>query len=325
MHGSSPDVNDTLEYRAAAEIARLLPTGLVLIFCVLFIYVLSDPDLIPAGTIFGLVLCLVAGFAVIGVALWTRSSPGKPLFALTPAGIRYRVPLVKEVLIPWREVQGVDTIDVHTATWSMNWHTRVPRRIPLTFRNVTVILVSRQFYDTHLHIKSFFLRGPGWNANFLPKGDLMQVAFHHELLSVDPQALRLAVETRWLAFRNDPPPPRTSVPSIGAVGAIDPPARSARGGKTFVMGDDPRAITRWEATKIALPLIGIIAVLTNMAALWNMPGQAEEREKFAKVRAERKYWDDRMKQIREETKRRDAEQKQRRQELDDLMRRTFGR
>ena len=38
MTVSSPDVRETLEYRSAAEIVKLLPTGLFLIFAGLFIF-----------------------------------------------------------------------------------------------------------------------------------------------------------------------------------------------------------------------------------------------------------------------------------------------
>ena len=103
MTVSSPDVRETLEYRSAAEIVRLLPTGLFLIFAGLFIFVLVDLHREP-WTLIGIVLCWVFGIGVTGVALWTRFNPGKPLFTLSPAGIHYRVPWVKELLIPWREI-----------------------------------------------------------------------------------------------------------------------------------------------------------------------------------------------------------------------------
>lgn len=45
MNGSrGHDVRQTLEYRTATAIVRLLPTGLLLIFLGLFIFALADPD-----------------------------------------------------------------------------------------------------------------------------------------------------------------------------------------------------------------------------------------------------------------------------------------
>src|SRR5262245_22620418 len=200
MTASSPDVHQTLEYRATTTVVRLLPTGLFLIFAGLFIYALVDLDREP-WTIIGIVLCLVCGIGVAGFALWRRTHHGKPVFTLSPAGIHYRIPFVKSFLIPWSEIRGVDTIDVQAGYWSFSWAFArdlwMPRYIPFVLPKVTVILVSKQFYDARIFIDSFFLRGPAWNANFIPKGDLVQMALHHEYVCVAPQELRAAVEARW--------------------------------------------------------------------------------------------------------------------------------
>ena len=83
------DINRTLEYRTIAHIVRLLPTGLLLIFLGLFILVLADPA--PIWTIVGAAFCLIVGFGLVGLALWRRIDHGKPLFALSPDGICYRI------------------------------------------------------------------------------------------------------------------------------------------------------------------------------------------------------------------------------------------
>jgi hypothetical protein len=167
MNLSAPDVHQTLEYRTDRAVVRLLPTGLLAIFLGLLIFVLVDAGAKrDVGTSIAIVLCLVTGGAIIGVALRRRASPGKPLFTLSPAGIHYRIPGVKEFLIPWREIQGVDTIDIVTSGWSPpvwlfvdNWYYR-PKT--LAAGDVTVVLVSRQFYDSQIFVRSFLLRGPGW-------------------------------------------------------------------------------------------------------------------------------------------------------------------
>jgi hypothetical protein len=221
MTASGPDLHQTLEYRTATAMARLLPTGLFLIFVGLFIFALLDADREPL-TLIGVALCLLAGCGVIGVALWRRSRHGKPLFALSPAGLHYRIPWVKERLIPWREIRGVETTAVEAGYWTFasstssgNW---IPRYQTVTFHDVTVVTVSKQFYDAQIFVRSALLRGPGWNANFIPKGELVQIALHHEIVSVEPQALRAAVEARWLAFRERSPvaATRTSVPVTAA-------------------------------------------------------------------------------------------------------------
>jgi hypothetical protein len=136
-------------------------------------------------------LAFVLGVFMTGYALFRMLAPGKPLLALSPDGLRLTVEWVKTVRIPWHEVKGVDTIDI----------TGKVRGTRLNYHGVTVVLVSQAFYDRHIHIKSWFLRGPGWDFNFIPKDRLMQVALHHEALPVEAHALRAAVESRWLAFR----------------------------------------------------------------------------------------------------------------------------
>jgi hypothetical protein len=278
MDPGGPDVNQILEYRTATAIVRLLPTGLLLIFGSLFIFVLTDPGREPVTTYLGIPLVFVTGIAVIGVALWTRANPGKPLFTLTPAGIHYRIPWVKELIIPWREIQGVDTINIVTHRSTLAWlfvdSVKTPYRHTLYYYDVTVVLVSKQFYDSNIFVRSFFLRGPGWKANFIPKGDLIQTALHHTLMSVEPKALRQAVEARWHAFRDQAAaaPTRTSVPAAGHSSAqITAASDAAPKSDVVAMGDNPRTISRWEATKIIVLLIGIAALLFNIVGLWRLP------------------------------------------------------
>jgi hypothetical protein len=175
MDVSGQDINQTLEYRSATAIVRLLPTGLLLVFLGLSIFALVDLDREP-WTIIGIVLCLVLGGGLVGLTLWRRSNPGKPLFTLSPDGIHYRIPLVKEVVVPWHEIQGVDTIDIETGYWSIFWpaQTPTPEYNTVVMRNVTVVLLPKPFYDRRIFVDSFFLRGPGWKANFIPKGSLVQ-------------------------------------------------------------------------------------------------------------------------------------------------------
>jgi len=285
MNLSAPDVHQTLEYRATKAIVRMIPTGLLAIFLGLLIVVLVDAGAKrDVGTSIAIVLCLVTGSAIIGVALWRRASPGKPLFTLSPAGIHYRIPGVREFLIPWREIQGVDTIDIVTRGWSPpvwlfvdNWSYRTRT---LAAGDVTVVLVSRQFYDSHIFVRSFLLRGPGWKANFVPKDTLVQIALHHTLVSVEPRALRQAVEARWHAFRDQTAaePTRTSVPAAGHSSAqMKPASYAAPKSNVVAMGDNPRAMSRWEAVKIIVPLIGIAFMLANLVGLWQLPGQGEGR------------------------------------------------
>lgn len=134
------------------------------------------------------------------------------LIELLPQGIIFRMPGLEHFIVPWHEVRGVDSIDIHTTF----------RGQPVLFENVTVVLVSRFFYDRVIHVDTFILRGPGWETNFIPKGDKVQLALHHEVLPVTAEEIRRQVEARWKAFGQPAtaaePPTRT--PSVA--GTIDP-------------------------------------------------------------------------------------------------------
>jgi hypothetical protein len=168
---------------------QLLAGGLFLfVFGVVFAYVQpSDFTLYDwAMTVFSIV---GGAFACI-YELVRLLLPPKPLVVLSPQGLRMRIEWVKEFLIPWREVRGVDTIDV-TARFG---------REVMFVPGVTVVLVSKAFYDRYIYVGSWILRGPGWDSNFVPKGDMVQVALHHLLLDASAAELRLGVELRWRAF-----------------------------------------------------------------------------------------------------------------------------
>jgi hypothetical protein len=214
---------------------------------------------------------------------------------------------VKEIFIPWREIKAIDTIEI--TVW--HWLTRYPQY--LTYRDVTVVLVSKQFYDAHIFIDSLFLRGPYWHkVSFIAKGERVQCALHPETVSVEPRVLREAVEARWRAFRDQPAasagPTRTSVPTVIAASrrATGSAARSTPTPR-IAAGDRPRPISWWEAVKIVLPLIGIAVVVTNLLGLWTTEAQTkayERKREWAEWRArneaERKELDEKLKKQREE-------------------------
>jgi hypothetical protein len=309
MNVSGQDIDRTLEYRSTAAMVRLLPTGLLLIFLGLLILVLADPA--PFWTMVAVALCVALGICLVGLALWRRFNHGKPLFTLSPDGIDYRIPGVTSLHIPWSEIRGVDTIDVEARYWSF-WDFYygvqvIPDRKVATYPNVTVVLVSKPFYDRRITVPPLLLYGPGWRANFIPKDDVVQVALHHDLVSVEPQPLRETIEARWIAFR-------------------DRPAACAASGTVVVaMGENPKAVSRWQMVANSALLIGIAVMLANLAGLWDLPDQNEVREVRTKAQTEQKAWADSIKRNREDSRKLEAEQKQLRRELDEDMRRAFGR
>jgi hypothetical protein len=318
MNVSGPDVHETLEYRADTAIVRLLPVSLALCFLGLLGFAVYDADRPSTEMVLAICVLVAAGVGITAFALWRRSNRGKPVFVLSPTGVHYRIAWVKDILIPWREIKGIDTIEITSSNWSI----RNPGTI--TFSNVTAILVSKKFYDAHIYVDSLFLRGPGWENIFIPKGALVQVALHHELVSVEPRALREAVEARWHALRNPPPssddipvkPASASVPAVtaGWKRAIRRSDAAARPGPGIAMGDNPRAMSVWEAVQIIVPLIGIAIVLSNILGLWATQGQVQARE-------ERKRWEESDRQRKEQQKKLEDEQRERDRRFQEMFRR----
>jgi hypothetical protein len=183
MEAPSADVSRILTFGREKLGRKLLLYGLgIAAFGVLFILVGEDSELAFAGWI-----VLVIGLGVAGWEFSKTTQPQKPLLVLSPEGLRMRVEGAKEFFIPWSEVRGVDSITISG-----------PRGT--TFDNVTVVLVSREFYDRVIHVDSLLRRGPGWNLTFIPVDTMMQVALHHEILPVTAADLLAAVEARWRAF-----------------------------------------------------------------------------------------------------------------------------
>jgi hypothetical protein len=321
MEPEQADVHTTLEYRLDAEFADWLPIGVLTIFCGLFLFAIAQPGLPPPGETIGAAAAIVVGIGIAALSLWRRFRRGGPVYVLSPTGIHIRWPWVKEIFIPWCEVKEVDTIDI--TVW--HWLTKYPRN--LEYRGVTVALVSKEFYDAHIHIDSLFLRGPYWHETaFIATGELVQCALHADPVSADPRLLRKAVEARWLAFRDQPAAPlkpRTaSVPTVIAAALRRAPRADATSAvptpRIVAAGDKPRPISWWGWVKIILPLVGIVVAGSNLLGLWATDAQTtayakrrEAAESRARYEAERKELDARLKKQRQET--------------DDFMRRTFGR
>jgi hypothetical protein len=132
----------------------------------------------------------------IGYELYWLMRPASALVELLPQGIIFRRGGgLDDFIIPWTEVRGIDTIDIDSSF----------RGRPVTFEKVTVLLVSMHFYERVIHVDNFIMRGPGWDANYVPKGDRMQVALHHEIIDATSEEVRRQVEARWKAFGRKPP------------------------------------------------------------------------------------------------------------------------
>ena len=93
------DLDRTLEYRSAADIVRLLPSGLLLIFLGLLIFALADPA--PLGTMIAVAFSWRSGVLWSGLRSGGASITASRVHALAD-GIDYRIPPFKALTIPWQ-------------------------------------------------------------------------------------------------------------------------------------------------------------------------------------------------------------------------------
>lgn len=186
MSGAHVDVNERLVWsRAKLHRKRLFVFALGTL-AALVVVLLADSPLERWG--FGVAGAVFFGFCFYDI--YRMMEPGSALIELLPQGIIYRV-TSEDFIVPWNEIEGVDTIDIHARF----------RGRPEFYPGVTVILVSKFFYDRVVHEKSFIKRGPGWHAWFVPKDEnTIQLALHHEIIPARAEEIRRQVEARWQAF-----------------------------------------------------------------------------------------------------------------------------
>jgi hypothetical protein len=163
------------------------------------------------------------------------------------------------------------------------------------------------------------MRGPGWNYLFIPKGNSVAIALHHEQFSVAPDDVREPIEGRWREFRG---PASRVEESAGAVPHAERPPDAPRTRSSFPfavqdpihMGSAPRVTSASERIKLAVPLIGILIVSSNALGVWETASQEEARieretnaEELRQEKAERdqrqKAWDDHWKKFGEDMRR----------------------
>lgn len=188
-HGVT-NVQQVLKYGSEKLTKKLLLFALVLFACGFADVVFFDNTRFPGWPV------MVAGLGWALWEFWRLHNPSKPLLELSPEGVALRIVGVKDVLIPWADVRAVGAADVIARDLIS------PRRHELP--NVTVIEVSKRFYDRFIHIGNFLARGPGWDNTFIRKGDTVQIAFHQEVLPIEPDVLRAEIEARWNAFKDRP-------------------------------------------------------------------------------------------------------------------------
>ena len=150
-------------------------------FKLLAIFVVVAPIVIWAGNWLMIALCVGFGlFQLIRVVV-----AGSAL-ELSPKGVRYDYDGIK-YSIPWREIRNVASIDI-------------PERRGGVHRDVTVLTISRRFYEKRIHNRFGKLLNPSRDEYFNVGDKTVQIAMHHAFMGLKPEELRAAVEARWRAF-----------------------------------------------------------------------------------------------------------------------------
>jgi hypothetical protein len=180
MAAAKPDLRETVQFHAAGGLPHgLLFALLLLVLSALFAATTEERNLplALAGVAAGLLWTLYEA--------WKRLNPSKPMVVLSSMGVDYRMPGGATVFIPWREVHDVSAIEIDAGK--------------ARFEDVTVIKVSKRFYEKEIE-EQLGLFGGGNRYLFVPKGNFMLVALHHDVLGVKSRPLREAISARWYHF-----------------------------------------------------------------------------------------------------------------------------
>jgi hypothetical protein len=146
-------------------------------------------------------MLLYTGLLWIAYAVFRHVRPGRPVVRLSPDGIAYHRPWLRNVLIPWQDVHAVGPVDISDT-----------HGFPATNPNVIVAAVTAEFYERDIAPKRSFFEPPNTDFMFRPKGALVQMALNSSEVAVKPEDYWIPMEARWLAFRNAPPVPPAEAP-----------------------------------------------------------------------------------------------------------------
>lgn len=285
MGAEARDIHRTAVYGVNAVARAFLPIGAVGLAAGAVLLWLGDRDGLLPG-----VLSLAIGLAAVGYMAIRAVFPAKPLLELSPAGLLMRISGVKEFTIPWREVQDFGILDVTVED--------VPTSrggVSLTFDNVAAVTISRGFYDRAIHVDSGFLRGPGWSSTFIPHGDRMQVALHHELLKVPAAELREAVELRWQAFG-----PGAVLPGTAPSGRTEAAPGKGVGGLRRILTSRSVAVRHGAGPAMTvLAIVGAALWLLSAFDIWPFSQPSSEQAADRRWERSEREWAERERQIAE--------------------------
>jgi hypothetical protein len=214
-----------------------------------------DPGFQTMGWMF-----VIFSLGYIAIAILKQVRPGAPVLKLVPTGLVFNYPWLKDLRIPWYEVEHVGLLE-HI----------LPGGIVSRFPNNPVIAVSQEFYERNILPRRSFLSGNHWTGFFQPKGAQVQILLPWPWFSTPMEEVSAAVDARWKAFREQPDaqaPPTTAPPLRASAWSL-------------------AALTRWRKVAFGVPAAGLILMLVHFAGVWDTAFLKTAREDFGKQRADK--------------------------------------
>ena len=282
------DISRTIEYRADRWLVGWLPYTLLVCALGLFMIVFETGRHRFGGWV---ILLIGASFSLH--FLFRFIKPGPSRLTLSPAGLGLYVAR-RDVLVPWREIQGIDTTDLKVRNWGKG-----ALFMPyITFKDCTMVKVPRAFYEQSIHVSSVFMQGPGWEGVFNEDGDSMRIAIHHDQFGVTAPEVRGPIEARWRAFRGRAHPASRAEEHV----ADTAPRRSTSAtalAEPIRYGNAELLSSFWDAIKLGVAIAVLAAILSNALGAWETEPQEETRlERAARAEEARKELEERNRQKR---------------------------
>lgn len=257
------DLTRVVEYREGAAGLLALPLLLGLVAMALWLVAFGE----DRGRIIGLAWVFIA--LIAGMFAWrlVRSfADRRPNLSLSPQGLVLRLRGWGALALPWSAVLAVDTRSFD----GFALRTR-PGRQRTRFSNVTLVRIDPARLADERDAGRFRPSGPSLDWFIRQEPDGTWIALHHEAQGLTPAEVRGPVEARWRAFAG-----------LDA-SSLPPPAE---GMPLRLGGFRPRQPALYWPSLMATVAV-VVALLTNIAGMWETAGQIQDRQRAEHWAAQR--------------------------------------
>ena len=212
-----------------------------------------QPSMRTLGWMFVFFSCGYVAFALL-----KHFRPETPVLRLSPTGIEFNYSWLRDLRIPWYEVERVGLLEHILAGGIVS-----------RFPNNPIVAVSQEFYERNMLPRRTFLSGQFWSGLFQSHGKQVQILLPWPWFSVSMAEMSEAVDARWKAFREQPD---AHAPSTTA-----PPLRASAWSVA--------TMTPWRRVALGIPLASLILMLVHFAGVWDTPFLRWAREDARKAHA----------------------------------------